>query len=154
MKGGLLFDLRRLHLAVEQASRPQLEPLGLTRRTGGGAGLAAGIRARGRSALLICTGRRGFSRAAISATLKHLQRGGYLEVAACPGDERKKRIVLTRKARELQAALASCAAQQQEHMCAGLTAQQLWTFAECLRRMQQNLDQTRAGPVPGTRRNQ
>ena len=30
MKGGLLFDLRRLHLAVEQASRPQLEPLGLT----------------------------------------------------------------------------------------------------------------------------
>ena len=30
MKGGLLFDLRRLHLAVEQAGRPQLEPLGLT----------------------------------------------------------------------------------------------------------------------------
>lgn len=153
MKGGLLFDLRRLHLAVEQASRPQLEPLGLTSAQAVVLGwlLESG---HGEVCASHLHRQTGLSRAAISATLKHLQQGGYLEVAACPGDERKKRIVLTRKARELQAALASCAAQQQEHMCAGLTAQQLWTFAECLRRMQQNLDQTRAGPVPGTRRNQ
>ena len=153
MKGGLLFDLRRLHLAVEQASRPQLEPLGLTSAQAVVLGwlLEPGYGEVCASHLHRQTG---LSRAAISATLKHLQRGGYLEVAACPGDERKKRIVLTRKALELQAALASCAAQQQEHMCAGLTTQQLRTFAECLRRMQQNLDQTRAGPVPGTRRNQ
>lgn len=153
MKGGLLFDLRRLHLAVEQASRPQLEPLGLTSAQAVVLGwlLESG---HGEVCASHLHRQTGLSRAAISATLKHLQQGGYLEVVACPGDERKKRIVLTRKARELQAALASCAAQQQEHMCAGLTAQQLWTFAECLRRMQQNLDQTRAGPVPGTRRNQ
>lgn len=153
MKGGLLFDLRRLHLAVEQASRPQLEPLGLTSAQAVVLGwlLESG---HGEVCASHLHRQTGLSRAAISATLKHLQRGGYLEVAACPGDERKKRIVLTRKARELQAALASCAAQQQEHMCAGLTAQQLRTFAECLRRMQQNLGQTRAGPAPGTRRNQ
>lgn len=153
MKGGLLFDLRRLHLAVEQASRPQLEPLGLTSAQAVVLGwmLESG---HGEVCASHLHRQTGLSRAAISATLKHLQRGGYLEVAACPGDERKKRIVLTRKALELQAALASCAAQQQEHMCAGLTTQQLRTFAECLRRMQQNLDQTRAGPVPGTRRNQ
>lgn len=141
MKGGLLFDLRRLHLAVEQASRPQLEPLGLTSAQ---AVVLGWLLEPGHGEVCASHLHRqtGLSRAAISATLKHLQRGGYLEVAACPGDERKKRIVLTRKARELQAALASCAAQQ------------LRTFAECLRRMQQNLDQTRAGPVPGTRRNQ
>lgn len=153
MKGGLLFDLRRLHLAVEQAGRPQLEPLGLTSAQAVVLGwlLESG---HGEVCASHLHRQTGLSRAAISATLKHLQRGGYLEVAACPGDERKKRIVLTRKARELQATLASCAAQQQEYMCAGLTAQQLRTFAEYLRRMQQNLDQTRAGPVPGTRRNQ
>ena len=153
MKGGLLFDLRRLHLAVEQVSRPQLEPLGLTSAQ---AVVLGWLLEPGHGEVCASHLHRqtGLSRAAISATLKHLQRGGYLEVAACPGDERKKRIVLTRKARELQAALASCAAQQQERMCAGLTAQQLRTFAECLRRMQQNLGQTRAGPAPGTRRNQ
>ena len=109
MKGGLLFDLRRLHLAVEQASRPQLEPLGLTSAQAVVLGWLLEQR-EGPVCASQLHRQTGLSRAAISATLKHLQRGGYLEVAACPGDERKKRIVLTRKARELQAALASCAA--------------------------------------------
>lgn len=44
----------------------------------------------------------GLSRAAISALLKRLKGKGYLTFQACPHDDRQKRIVLTKKARQME----------------------------------------------------
>lgn len=142
MTGDLLVQLRRLCLTVERHSRSELEPLGLN--SAQALVLAWLLDQQGGQ---ICASQLhrqwGLSRAAISATLKNLQQGGYLEVGLCPGDERKKQIVPTRKARELQAQIEAGAGREQAQMCAGLSRRELLDFERCLERMLQNL-----GTVP------
>lgn len=138
MTGDLLAQLRQLSLTVERHSRSELEPLGLN--SAQALVLAWLLDQRGGPACASQLHRQwGLSRAAISATLKNLQQAGYLEVALCPGDERKKQIVPTRKARDLQAQIEAGACREQARMCAGLSRRQLRDFEECLERMLQNL---------------
>lgn len=146
MAGELLFRLRRLQLAVEQASRPTLDRKGLTSAQ---ALILAWLLEQPQEEVYACQVHRqtGLSRAAISTTLKNLQRDGYLEALACPGDDRKKRIVLTRKARDLAPDLAAGMERQQAWLCAGLTRRQLQEFERCLRRMEQNLRQGERPPA-------
>lgn len=138
MTGDLLNRLRQLSLTVERYSRRELEPLGLN--SAQMLVLAWLLDQREGPVWASQLHRQwGLSRAAISTTLKNLQQAGYLQVALCPGDERKKQIVPTAKARAMQARIEAGARRAQAEMCAGLTPQQLADFETCLERMQQNL---------------
>ena len=148
MQRTTLFRLRQLNLALEQTSRPCLAELGLTSaqavvllwflRRGGSGACASELHRQ-----------LGVSKAALSATLKNLRRSGYLDTVRDPGDDRKKRMAPTARARAVQPKIEQGLALQHRRLCDGIPPGQLAAFDRCLDRMLQNLGRS---PEPTTGR--
>ena len=81
----------------------------------------------------------GISRAAISSMLKGLKKGGYIEMRAVSGDDRKKRITLTAKAYRARETIESVLKRQMERLCSGLSGEELELFTYTLNRMISNI---------------
>ena len=81
----------------------------------------------------------GISRAAISSMLKGLKKGGYIEIRAVSGDDRKKRITLTAKAYSARETIGSVLKRQMERLCSGLSGEELELFTYTLNRMISNI---------------
>ena len=81
----------------------------------------------------------GISRAAISSMLKGRKKGGYIEMRAVSGDDRKKRITLTAKAYRARETIESVLTRQMERLCGGLSAEELELFTYTLNRMISNI---------------
>lgn len=81
----------------------------------------------------------GISRAAISSMLKGLKKGGYIEMRAVSGDDRKKRITLTAKAYSARETIGSVLKRQMERLCSGLSGEELELFTYTLNRMISNI---------------
>ena len=148
MSGEIVFLVRQLSQALEQNARPQVEPLGLS--TAQASVLCCVLRREG-----VCASelhrQLGVSKAALSATLKSLRQGGYLEVALCPGDDRKKQLLPTPRARALGARMERELEQQERRLCRGLTRGQQRAARQCLRQMLGNLGRP-AGAAETVRR--
>ncbi len=81
----------------------------------------------------------GFSKATISSVLKTLKKKGYLTMEDDQKDNRRKYIVLTKKAYEAEAVTKRLVSEGQERLCSGIPKDELKKTEEILRKMLANL---------------
>lgn len=94
----------------------------------------------------------GISKAALSVALKDLGENGYLTVASCPGDDRKKQITLTPKAERLYTKIRKNMSVWETRACYGLTDNQAEETRRCLETILYNLSQPeQVGHIPDGR---
>lgn len=87
----------------------------------------------------------GVSKPAVSAILKGLRQKGYLKLQLSPQDDRKKQIILTQKAYQMEPQIAASLAQQQERVCRRVPEQQRKALESGLLTMIENLKETQGG---------
>lgn len=122
MKQNLLCTFKQLQLALEQYGKVQLKELDLSTTQGMVLYYLLTQKGRRLCAVDLHTAL-GLSKSAVSSTLKGLRQKGYLDVEVDPADDRKKRIVLTAKARQVEAALDAGLERQQRELCADIPDQ-------------------------------
>lgn len=81
----------------------------------------------------------GVSRPAVSALLKELKKKGYLEMTADPGDDRKKHILLTEKAREYEQKMQENIKRTRDCLCRDIPEEDILVTERCLGIMIKNL---------------
>lgn len=85
----------------------------------------------------------GISKASVSAMLKILREKGYLSMKAVSGDDRKKKIVLTERAYQLQDTIEKSLKERSEGICEGISKQELAIAEHVLQKMILNLKRKR-----------
>ena len=145
MAGNILFLIRRLNLALEQRSRAQAAgQFGLTTTQALVLDCLLHLE-EGQSLCATDLHRRlGTSKAALSAALKGLGEGGYLQITSCPGDDRKKQIAPTPKARGLHRQIEQIMAGLERQLCTGLAGAQVDAAEYALWKMLQNISRPAA----------
>lgn len=83
----------------------------------------------------------GISKSTISSTLKGLKQKGYLKMVINPADDRKKQIVLTEKAYEMEKMIEDSLQKRQACICKGIPEQNLEILKDSLRTMIHNIKQ-------------
>lgn len=83
----------------------------------------------------------GFSKASISAALKELKNKGYLEMVTNPSDTRKKRLLLTPRAYEIEQEINAILVRQQDTICRGISPAQQQRMEKGLNTMLCNIKQ-------------
>ena len=89
----------------------------------------------------------GFSKATICVTLKGLRKLGYVKMQIDNVDSRRKDIILTERAREVEPDIRQYIAEFNHAICKGIPEQGLQSFEKALRTVLQNARNVRArGP--------
>ena len=86
----------------------------------------------------------GFSKATICATLKGLRKSGYVKMEMDHVDNRRKDIILTERAREVEPDIRQYIAEFNHAICKGISEQELQSFEKALRTVLQNARDVRA----------
>lgn len=152
MAGNILFLARRLTLALEHMGRTQTPAeFGLTTTQ------VMVLRYLARQGGSVCATQLhhhlGISKAALSTSLKSLCKAGYLQVSACPGDDRKKQISPTPKALAFLSQIQTQMEEMEQQATRGLTREQLNITECCLNQILQNLSGSKpAGSSPDRRK--
>lgn len=152
MAGNILFLVRRLTLVLEHISRTQTSvEFGLTSTQ------VMALRYLARQGGSVCATQLhhqlGISKAALSTSLKGLCKAGYLQVSACPGDDRKKQISPTPKALAFLRQIQTRTEEMERQASRGLTREQLDIAEYCLNKILQNLSGTETtGSLPDRRK--
>lgn len=136
----MLLVLKKLHAAMEQYGKEQLESWRLSPSQG----LILGYLFSKDGEIVYSVdlhAHLGISKSAISSELKKLRGDGYLVLRENPGDDRKKRIELTGKALEIRKAFDESFRSREELVCRGIDRESLAVTRECLLRMRENLKQ-------------
>lgn len=81
----------------------------------------------------------GFSKATICATLKGLRKLGYVKMRMDNADNRRKDIILTERAREIEPDVRQYIAEFNRAVCKGIPEQELQSFERYLRTVLQNV---------------
>lgn len=130
--------VKQLHAALEQCAKEQLECWNISPSQG----LILGYlfsRKEGSNYSVDLHAHLGVSKSAISSGLKKLRQGGYLLLLENPEDDRKKRIVLTEKAFELQKMIDEGLLEREQTLCAGISTEDVESTRKCLLLMRENL---------------
>lgn len=136
----IVWLIKQLHTALEQSGREVLEQYGLTSSQG----LLLDYLLTQKGAVLYATDlhlKSGISKSAISCALKELRKKGYLELTTEPADDRKKRIVLTDKARRAERQIEASLKKKQACLCREIPEPELQILENSLRTMLANLKQ-------------
>ena len=129
MQRKLIWLFKQLSLSLEQYGRVQLEDIGLSPTQG--IVLNDLFAHKGQIVYSVDLHHTlGLSKATVSSTLKSLKQKGYLELMESPADDRKKQILLTSKAYELEKTIDRRLSEQQENLCRSIPMQHL----ECMER--------------------
>ena len=124
MQRSLMWTLKQLNLSLEQYGREQLEALGISPTQGITLHYLLSRKNQAVYAVNLHEAL-GLSKSAVSATLKALKQKGYLTMAVNPNDDRKKQIILTDKAYEMEDKLNASLQEQQERLCNTISEQRL-----------------------------
>lgn len=84
----------------------------------------------------------GISRSSISATLKALKNKGYINMRENPSDDRKKKIVLTKKSYDMQQQIDASLIAQQRQLYQGVPEERLNQLEKDLDQMLVNMKQS------------
>lgn len=124
MQRTLMWTLKQLNLSLEQYGREQMEALGISPTQG--ITLHHLLSRKDQMVYAVDLHEAlGLSKSAVSDTLKALKQKGYLTMTVNPNDDRKKQIVLTDKAYELEDKLSASLREQQERLCKTISEQRL-----------------------------
>ena len=80
--------------------------------------------------------------------MKALDEGGYLQITSCPGDDRKKQIAPSPKARGLHRQIEQIMAGLERQLCTGLAGAQVDAAEYALWKMLQNISRPAAANQP------
>lgn len=89
----------------------------------------------------VCT-ELGLTKATVSVMLKALREKGYVKMDADPGDDRRKRILLTGRAYEAETEIENHLKKRGDRMFQGITVQELENLEKTLDKMIGNLKST------------
>lgn len=134
----MILLIKQLHLALEQCAKEQLEGCGVSPTQG----LILGylFSRSGESVYSIdLHAHLGISKSAVSSELRKLKEGGYLMFQDNPGDDRKKRIVLTGKADGIRRMLSEALHAREESICRGIPTESVESTKKCLLLMRDNM---------------
>lgn len=134
----LILLIKQLHLALEQCAKEQLEGCGVSPTQG----LILGylFSRKGESVYSVdLHAHLGISKSAVSSELRKLKESGYLTFHDNPGDDRKKRIVLTEKADGIRKILGEALQKREESICRGIPAESVESTRKCLLLMRANM---------------
>lgn len=84
----------------------------------------------------------GLAKATVSVMLKTLRSNGYLEVKLCSGDDRRRKVVLTDKAFQVQQEIEERIKDRGECVFRGITEEELKVMEGTLDKMISNLRET------------
>ena len=124
MQRNLIWTLKQLNLSLDQYGRKQMKEMGVSPAQGGALCYLLSQKDKIVYATDLHTAL-GISKSSISATLKALKQKGYLQMVDNPSDDRKKQIVLTDKAYEMEKRIYSSFLEQQKHLCRTIPEQNL-----------------------------
>lgn len=135
----LVLDNRRIVQALERRADAALAPAGLTAAQGH---VLLHILKQGEAGTSLTAIHRlfGTSMATLSGILKCLRRDGYLQAVPCPGDERRKLLFGTEKARQLQPFLARTLEGGNRRLYRDFSEEELRTLARLQQKMLSNLN--------------
>ena len=138
MEKTIMLLLRQLHIALEQRGKEQMRALELS--------TAQSLTLNylfSRAGQEVCATElhalSGISKSAISSTLKGLREKGYVEMSGVPGDDRKKRIALTKKAYAVKKELDDGLLEQERRLCRGIPPGRLKALEADLATMLRNV---------------
>ena len=137
----ILLLIRQLELSLEQLGKNQLSSLDISPVQG----LALGYLLSRRDRTVYATDlheQLGFSKASISAVLNGLKDKGYLEMVINPGDTRKKQLIPTPRAREIEHQINASLSSQQKAIYRGISPDQQRQMEMALNTMLSNIKQT------------
>ena len=130
--------VKQLHAALEQCAKDQLECC--SRSPSQGLILGYLFSRKGESSYSVdLHAHLGVSKSAISSGLKKLRQSGFIQLLENPEDDRKKRIVLTEKALDLQKEIDESLLKRDELLCYGISEEELARTRHCLLTMRENL---------------
>ena len=130
--------VKQLHAALEQCAKEQLECWSLSPSQGLILGYLFSKKEKSNYSIDLHA-HLGVSKSAISSGLKKLRQSGFILLMENPDDDRKKRIVLTDKALELQKAIDESLLKRDELLCSGIPEEDLERTRQCLLAMRENL---------------
>lgn len=89
----------------------------------------------------------GFSKATVCATLKKLQKGGFVRMQMDDADNRRKAISLTQEAWQLEPYITQYISALDRTLCAGISAKDLKTMEQSLQIILQNTKKSESKPL-------
>ena len=138
MEKTIMLLLRQLHLSLEQRGKERMKDLGLSTPQS----LALNY-LFSRAGQEVCATELhalfGVSKSTISASLKGLREKGYVEMSGVPGDDRKKRIVLTDQAYAVKQEIDAGLMEQERRLCRGIPPGRLEALKADLETMLRNV---------------
>lgn len=139
MQRNLMWTLKRLHLALEQYGKIQMQDMDLTPTQS--IMLYYLLMHKGQDIYGVDLHTTlGISKSSVSSTLKALKQKGYLRMKENPLDDRKKQIVLTEKACDTEKVIHSKLLAQQKRLCQEIPKQRIQWLEEDLNQMLCNLE--------------
>lgn len=124
MKEHMLLLLKQVYVSLDQYQRGRMKKLGISPSQG----FVLGYLFSKRGQTVYATDLHAFygvSKSSVSGVLKGLREKGYIVTAVTPGDDRKKQLVLTKKADEMEKQIRRDILEQQERVCRGIPEKQL-----------------------------
>lgn len=138
MQEDLVWTLKRLYLSLDQYGKVQMQALDLSPTQG--TILHYLLTHKGEDVYGVDLHTiMGISRSSVSSTLKALKEKGYLSLMENPLDDRKKKIVLTSKAYDIEQLIHANLAAQQKKLCQKIPKQRLEWLKKDLDQMICNL---------------
>ena len=138
MENNIIFLLKQLNLSLDQYRKERMKNMDISPSES----LALDYLLSQKSHTLYATElheKFGISKSTISTTLKGLKRKGYLKTVVNPQDDRKKQIILTDKAYEMEQRINAGLWEQQEYLCREISQQQMEILKTGLNIMLQNI---------------
>lgn len=142
MDQNFLLLIKQVSMAMEQDGRAQFRALDLSLSQGYVLDYLLSQKEELPCATELCE-LFGLSKSTLSALLNDLKNKGYLEMTLDPGDDRKKRIVLTKKAREEEKQIRGVFIKQLKKAAGDICFRRLAQLEYDLRTVRNNLQKER-----------
>lgn len=124
MQNNLMWTLKQLNLSMEQYGREQMKDMDISPTQG--IVLHYLLTQKGQVVYAVDLHTvLGISKSSVSSTLKSLKQKGYLTMEGNPTDDRKKRIVLSTKAYDIERTIDTSLQEQQKRLCREIPPQRL-----------------------------
>jgi DNA-binding MarR family transcriptional regulator len=90
----------------------------------------------------------GLDKAAVSRSLRVLERGGLIDIRPDPADQRRQSVALTRRGVSMHDRIVALALEREQHLLDGFSASERKSLLDFLARLQARVQATNGGGQP------